>query len=141
LSVDYKHQTTDLGLGGPLFAGDNFIAAADAGPFPHVPLFEGLVVSLAYELAQSSGSEYTLTGAGSPPTLAYYASYFDTSTMGYTYQALDVTRTSWAFGVKCPLSSTFEIHGDLFLNQYTWTDEPGFDRREQIWRLTDEVSF
>ncbi len=141
LSVDFKHQTTDLGMGGPPFAVDNFIAAADAGPFSHVPLFEGLVVSLAYELAQSSGSEYTLTGAGSPPTLAYYASCFDTSTMGYTYQALDVTRTSWAFGVKCPLSSTFEIHGDLFLNQYTWTEQPGFDRREQIWRLTDEVSF
>jgi hypothetical protein len=142
LSVDYKHQTTDLGTGAPPFSVDTFIASADAGPFPHVPLFEGLVVSLAYEWAQSTGSEYVLTGEGSPPTLAQYATYFDNSLIGaYSYQALDISRASWAFGFKCPLSSTFEIHGDWFINEYIWADQPDFDRREQIWRLTYEVSF
>jgi hypothetical protein len=121
---------------------DTLIVAADAGPFPHVPLVEGLILSAAYEQTQSSGSEYTLNGIGSPPTLGAYSSEFDTTSVGtYSLQSLNLKRTSWAFGVKCPISPTFELHGDVFLNQYTWSDVPSFDRREQIWRLTYEVSF
>ena len=142
LMADYKHQTTDLGLGASPFSVDTFLIGADAGPFPQVPLLDGLVLSLAFEQAQSTGSEYTLNGIGSPPTVANYAAYFDSGSIGgYTYQALDITRTSWAFGARLPLSSTFDIHGDCFINQYTWTDVPAFDRREQIWRITYEVSF
>jgi hypothetical protein len=121
---------------------DTFIACADAGPFPQIPLLEGLILSGAFEQAQSSGSEYTLDNEGNPPTLASYSSILDNSELNqYQYQALNITRTSYAFGVRCPISPTFEIHGDWFYNQYTWSDVPGFDRREQIWRLTYEVSF
>jgi hypothetical protein len=142
VAFDYKHQETDLGLGTSPFSVDTFIACADAGPFPQIPLLEGLILSGAIEQAQSSGSEYTLNGVGNPPTLASYSSILDNSELNnYQYQALNITRTSYAFGVRCPISPTFEIHGDWFYNQYTWSDVPGFDRREQIWRLTYEVSF
>ena len=153
VGLDYKHQSTDLGAGGSPFAVDNFIATADVGPFPDLPLIQGMVLSAAYELAQSSGSEYVLNNVAGPngttanlqnsqPTLANYVSSFDsTYSSSYTYQPLNITKTSWAFGFKVPLGASFEIHGDLFLNQYTWNDVPGFDRREQIWRLTNEVSF
>jgi hypothetical protein len=142
LSGDYKHQTTDLGLGGPPFTVNTLIVSADAGPFPGVPLFEGLVLSAAYEQAQASGSEFSLNGVGEPPTLASYSSYFDSGSIGnYLYQALDITRTSWALGVKCPVSKTFEIHGDVFINQYTWSDQPNFNRREYIWRMMYELTF
>jgi len=147
LAVDYKHQETDLGIGAPPFSVDTFIVCADAGPFPQIPLFEGLTLSGAFEMAQSTGSEYTLAGYGTPPTLGEYISVVDSGQWvnqmksPFSYQALNITRTSYAFGFKCPLSPTFDIHGDWFYNQYTWSDVPGFDRREQIWRLTYDVSF
>ncbi len=142
LAFDYKHQTTDLGLGTAPYSVDTFIACADAGPFPQIPLLQGLTLSGAFEWAQSSGSEYTLTNEGEPDTLASYSSIVDPSELyGYSYRALNITRTSYAFGFRCPLSPTFDIHGDWFYNQYTWSDVPGFDRREQIWRLTYDVSF
>jgi hypothetical protein len=147
LSGDYKHQTTDLGLGASPFTVNTLIVSADAGPFPGVPLFEGLVLSGAYEQAQSSGSEYTFnasspSGTGEPPTLATYSSYFDNELLGdYSYQALDITRTSWAIGIKCPISKTFDIHGDVFINKYTWSDVPSFDRREYIYRMTYDLTF
>ncbi len=142
ISGDYKNQTTNLGLGAPSFTVNTLIVSADAGPFPGVPLFEGLVLSGAYEQAQASGSEYTLNGVGEPPTLASYSSYFDTGSLGnYVYQALDITRTSWAFGIKCPVSKTFDIHGDVFINKYTWSDQPNFDRREYIYRMTYDLTF
>ena len=142
LAFDYKHQTTDLGLGAAPFSVDTFIVCADAGPFPQIPLLEGLTLSGAFEMTQSSGNEYTLKNTGQPPTLASYSSIVDNSQLGnYLNQALNITLTSLAFGFKCPLSPTFDIHGDWFYNQYTWNDVPGFDRREQIWRLTYDVSF
>jgi len=142
LAFDYKHQTTNLGLGTPLFSVDTFIVCADAGPFPQIPLLEGLTLSGAFKLVQSSGNEYTLINTGQPPTLASYSSIVDNSQLGnYHDQALNITLASFAFGFKCPLSPTFDIHGDWFYNQYTWNDVPGFDRREQIWRLTYDVSF
>ncbi len=142
LSGDYKHQTTDLGLGQPPFTVNTLIVSADAGPFPGVPLFEGLVLSGAYEQAKSTGSEYSLNNVGEPPTLASYSSYFDSGSIGnYLYQALDINRTSWAIGVKCPISKTFDIHGDVFINKYTWGDVPSFDRREYIWRMMYDLTF
>jgi hypothetical protein len=142
VAFDYKHQETDLGLGVAPFSVDTFIACADAGPFPQIPLLEGLILSGAFEQSQSSGSEYTLNGVGNPPTLASYSSILDNSELyNYLYQPLNITRTSYAFGVRCPIGPTFEIRGDWFYNQYTWSDVPGFDRREQIWRLTYAVSF
>jgi hypothetical protein len=142
VAFDYKHQTTDLGLGAAPFSVDTFIACADIGPFPQIPILEGLTLSGAFEQAQSSGSEYTLNAVGQPPTLASYSAIVDPTELGdYLYQALDIIRTSYAFGFRCPLSPTFDIHGDWFYNQYTWSEVPGFDRREQIWRLTCEVSF
>ncbi len=146
-SADYKHQTTNMDAGGSVLNPDTYtvntlIVSADAGPFPGVPLFDGLVLSGAFERAQSTGNEFMLTAGGLPPGLASYSSYFDSGSIGsYAYQALDIVRTSWAIGVKCPISKTFEIHGDMFINQYTWSDQPGYDRREYIWRTTYELTF
>lgn len=142
IALDYKHQTTDLGLGAAPFSVDTFILSADAGPFPDIPLLEGMVLSGAYELNQGSGNEYSLNNLGTPPTLAEYPFYLDPSLIGqYTYQTLDITRTSWSFGFKLPLSQSANLHGDWFYHQYTWASEPGFDRREEIWRATYELSF
>lgn len=143
LSFDFKRQTTDLGISGDApFDVDTVIVAADAGPFPGVPLFEGLVLSGAYERAQSSGDEYTLNTGGSPPTLGVYASYFDYGYLGsFTPLALDIVRDSWAMGVKCPISSTIEVHADCFINSYTWSEEPSYSRRDLIWRMTYELTF
>lgn len=140
VSGDFKHETTDLGNGGSLFQTDTLILALDAGPFPDVPLFEGLVLSGAFEQSRSQGSEYVLGGGTS--TFAQYASYFDTGMLGqYVLSPLNLTRTSWSIGVQCPISRSIEVHGDFFTNQYTWPDIAGYDRRENIWRLTYVVSF
>lgn len=142
LALDFKRQTTDLGMGGSPYTVDTFIVAADAGPFPGAPLFEGLILSGAYERAQSTGSEYTLSGSGSPPTLGAYASFFDYGYLGsFALTPLNIIRDSWAAGVKCPISSTINVHGDCFINAYTWSDVPSFDRREIIWRMTYELTF
>ncbi len=148
LSGDYKHQATDGGTGLGPFTVDTLIVCADIGPFPQVPLFEGLILSAAYEQAESSGYEYTLNNSAFAqssdyPTLAEYYSYFNTLPANalYNLQLLDFTKTSWAFGFKCPVSRTFEIHGDCFINTYSWSNVPSFDRREQIWKVTCETSF
>jgi hypothetical protein len=140
VSGDFKHETTDLGNGASPFQVDNLILALDAGPFPDVPLFEGLVLSGSFEQAKAQGNEY-VTG-GNPSTLADYATYFDTGMLGqFVSMPLNITRTSWAIGAQCPISRTIEVHADLFINQYTWSDFPSYDRRENIWRLTYVVSF
>jgi len=136
LAFDYKTQTTDLGLGNP-FETRVFIGSADFS-FPGT----ALVASAAYQYAQSSGDEYILTGQGNPSTYANYPFYLDTSSIGgYSYTALNIKKTTWAFGLELPLASNIRFKGDLFLNQYTWSDVPGYDRREQIWRASYEVSF
>ena len=142
VAADYKHQTTDLADGYAPFIVNTMVFCADIGPIPSVPLFDGLILSAAFERAQSTGNEYVLTNVGSPSTLAAYASYLDSGYLG-TYQnsALNIIRTSWAFGVKYPISKDFEVHGDCFLNHYEWADVPNFERRDQIWRVTYEVSF
>jgi hypothetical protein len=142
-SVDYKRQSTDLGLAGfgfQPFTVSTVIFCADVGPFPGVPLFEGLILSGAYERASASGYEFAL--GGTTPTMADYGSYFDTQYLGeYFFLPLDVIRDSWALGVKVPISSTIEVHGDCFINTYTWSDFPNYDRRDLIWRMTYELKF
>ncbi len=140
LSFDYKNQTTDLGLGASPFTVDTFITAADFNiPFQG---FDTVVLSLAFEQAKSSGDEYVLSGVGDPPTLASYSFYLNSGDIGsYSYQALNITRTSWSFGFMYPLSKTVQFRGDYFINQYTWSDVPSYDRREDIWRFTYEAHF
>lgn len=142
VSFDYKYQETDLGLSTP-FVVNTFIASADAGPFPDRPLLDGLILSLAYEQAQASGSEFVLNSLGNPPTLAQYPDYLDSNLAdnSYTYQTLGITRTSWAFGARLPLSKSAEVHADYFINQYTWTSQPSYGRQDQIWRVTYELTF
>ena len=140
IAADYKHQSTDLGDGVNGFAVNSLVLCADVGPFPSIPLFDGLVLSAAYERAQSTGHEYVL--AGNPTTLAYYASFLDNSALGhYALLPLNITRTSWAFGIKYPISHDFEVRGDCFLNTYEWADFPSYGRRDQIWRMTYAVTF
>ncbi len=143
LSVDYKRQSTDLGLeayGFQPFTVDTVILCGDIGPFPGVPVFDGLILSTAYERASSSGYEFVIPGT--TPTLAAYGSYFDTQYLGeYLFLPLDVVRDSWAFGVKLPVSSTIEVHGDCLINQYTWSEDPSYGRRDLIWRMTYVLTF
>ncbi len=138
--IDYKHQTTDLGLGASPFAVDTFIAALDFNP----PLsgFDDLLGSVAFEMAQSSGSEFVLSGQGSPPTYASYPFYLDSSSLGaYSYLPLDILKTTWVLGLNYPLSPTVKLRGSYFIVHYTWTDVPDFDRWDKIWRFTYEASF
>jgi hypothetical protein len=140
VAVDYKNQTTDLGGGAAPFTVNTLIAAGDFT----VPVtgFDSIVVSLAYQQSQSTGSEYVNPNIGNPSSLANYAFFMDTSSIGsYVYTPLNTTRTSLAFGFTFPVSKTIQLRGDWFINHYTWADVPTYDRRDQIWRFTYEASF
>jgi len=148
LAGDYKHQTSDTGFAGSEpFTVDTFVVTADAGPFPTLPLLEGVVLTAAYAQSQSKGDEFFLTGSGSPPTLAQYHSLLDSDSLGAygsgltAPQPMSITRTSLAIGFKVPLSRNFELRGDWFINKYTWAEMPAFDRREQIWVMGYELTF
>jgi hypothetical protein len=60
---------------------------------------------------------------------------------------MELTRTSMSIGFRVPLSRTFELRGDWFINRYEGPALPstalfaGFDRREQIWVLGYELTF
>jgi hypothetical protein len=138
--LDFKHQTTKVAKDASAFSVDTFIASLDFNP----PMsgFDGLLGSVAFELAQSTGGEYVLSGQGSPPTYAGYPFYFDSSSLGsYEWLPLNITRTAWVFGLKYPLTTTINFRGGYFIVHYTWKDVPDFDRWDKIWRLTYEVSF
>jgi hypothetical protein len=148
LAGDYRHQTSDTGFAGAEpFTVDTFVVTADAGPFPAIPLVEGMVLTASYTQAQSKGDEFFLSGTGVPPTLAQYHSFLDSGALGLygtgltAPQTMSVTRTSVAVGFKVPLSRSMELRGDWFINRYTWAEMPSFDRREQIWVLGYELTF
>ena len=138
LAFDYKTQKTDLGLGDP-FNTKTFIGAGDFTlPIPGILL----VGSVAYEEARSSGSEYILTGTGNPSTYANYPFYLDSNSVGsYSYASLNIIKYTWAFGLEYPMTPDIRLKGDLFLNRYNWADRPDYDRHEQVWRASYEVSF
>ncbi|MGH7738977.1 MAG: hypothetical protein ACREL1_02415, partial [bacterium] len=137
LQVDYKHQTDDLGLGGVApFTLNNLILAGDFT----IPLhfINTLVWSVAFEQAQTSGSEYVIDGN----TWASYSFYLNTADLGsYTYSPLNLTRQTLAFGVLFPLGDKIDFRGDLFLNDYKSSDDSAYSRQDQIWRLTYEAHF
>ncbi len=137
LQLDYKHQTTDLGMGGSPFTVNTMIGAVDFNIPVH--FISRMVWSVAFEQAQSTGSEFVL-GGGSPPTLASYAFYLDPSGQ-YSLQAMNITRDTIALGGLYPISDKIGLRCDWFFVNYKWTDNPAFDRRDQIWRLTYEAHF
>jgi hypothetical protein len=138
--IDYKRQTTGLGLGASPFTVDTFIAALDFNP--PISGFDNLLGSAAFEMARSRGNEYVLSGQGSPPTYANYPYYLDTASLGsYSYLPLDISKTRWSFGLKYPLSPTIHLHGSYFIVHYTWKDVPDFERWDKIWRFSYEASF
>ena len=140
VSFDYKNQTTDLGIGAALFTVNTFIASWDF--CPPIKGFDSLVFSVGFESINSSGSEYVLNGVGSPSTYANYSFYLDTGSLGsYAYTPLNISKTVWAFGAMYPLTPAIRFRGDLFLNQYTYTDVPGYDRHDEIGRIACEASF
>ena len=140
VAFDYKHQTTDLQLGGPLFTADTLIAAADF-TVPFKPI-KSVVWSAAFEQVQSTGEEYTLTGQGAPPTLAQYPFALDSGSVGaYSLQDLNLTKTTLAFGLLYPFSDKINFRVDWFRTDYSWKDQPSFDSHEQIWRFTYETRF
>ncbi|HVZ79314.1 MAG TPA: hypothetical protein VHE12_00785 [bacterium] len=139
LGFDYKDETTTL-FGSSKFDVTTLIASADfTVPFAG---FDSVVLSTAFVQTQAAGSEYTLAGAGNPPTLANYSFYLDTGSLGqYSYTPLNLTRTTLAFGFLYPLSKTINFRGDLFINEYSWKDVPSYDRTDQIMRFTYEAHF
>ena len=138
VSVDYKDQVTNLGGGLSPYLVDTFIASTDFT----VPVsgFDSIVLSAAYEEAFATGGEYTLTGQGSPNSLAAYQFYLGTPGQ-YTYTPLNVTKITWAFGLMYPFSKTIDFRCDYFYNYYTWVDVPTFDRVDEIVRFTYEAHF
>jgi hypothetical protein len=140
---DTKHQTTDLGDGVNSLTVNTLIFATDF-TIP-VPVITPVIWSAALEETDSSGKEYVLNGVGNPTSLANYPFFLDNSNFNnnvtYNLQALDLTRTTLAFGFKYPLSDLINFRGDYFLTNYNWTDVPGYQRYENIWRFTYEAHF
>ncbi len=142
LQVDYKNQTTNLGMGDPPFTSNTIITAADF----NIPLklFGTTVWSAAFEQTQSTGSEYVLNQDGNPPTLGQYVFYIDpvlNQSGQFVYQPMNMTRQTWAFGVKYPLSNVINIRADCFLTNYTWADNAAYARNDEIWRFTYEAHY
>jgi hypothetical protein len=137
---DYKNQTTDLGIGVAPYTVTTMIGAVDFNlPFEG---FDSLVLSASYEQARSTGAEYVLVGQGNPAGLASYYFFLNNTDLGaYGYQALNITRTTWQFGFGYPVNKNAQFHGDYFLNQYLWSDIPGYSRWDNIWRFSYEARF
>ncbi len=152
---DYKHQTTDLGDGVNSLTVNNLILATDF-TLP-APILMPIIWSAALEQTTSSGTEYVLGGRGNPTSLGDYPFFEDNAAynnidVSYTLQALDLTRTTLAFGFKYPLSDSINFRGDYFFTNYNWSDPVnvtaglpeypgGYDRYENIWRFTYEAHF
>ena len=138
IGLDYKNQKTTLvGLGDPLIT-DTVILAADFSiPIPGI----SLVGSFAFVRTGSSGKEFILTGQGNPSSYANYPFYLDNSSIGsYSYESLNATKTTLAYGLEFPFTPEIRFKGDLFLTQYS-TDNPDYERWDEIWRASYEVSF
>jgi hypothetical protein len=140
---DYKHQTTDLGDGVNSLTVDTLILASDF----NIPIrfITPIVWSAAVEQTTSAGSEYVLNGIGNPTSLGEYPFFEDNSAfnnnIAYNLQALNLTRTTLAFGFKYPLSDSINFRGDYFFTTYNWADNPGYLNNDNIWRFTYEAHF
>jgi len=142
LSADFKHQTSDPGLGDDPFKVDTLLVSAEAGPFKRAPVVGALIFSAAFERVQARGREFVLTGVGNPGTLSAHIPKYHTAGLGtFTYADLNVDRTTFAFGFKWPVTKIFRIYGDWLSRKYVWKDQAGYDRRDQIWKLTHELTF
>jgi hypothetical protein len=140
--IDYKNQSTNLGIGAPAFTSNTFITAADF----NIPwkLVAPIIWSAAFEQTQSSGSEYVLNQDGNPPTLGQYIFYIDpvvNQANQFVYEPMNLTRQTWSFGMKYPLSNLINLRADCFFTSYNWTDNPTYARNDEIWRLTYEVHY
>ncbi len=139
IQFDLKHQETDLGLGAAPFTVDTLIAACDFNIPAH--FLNTVVWSAAFEQTQSTGSEYVL-GQGNPPTYGEYSFMLDTSTLGqYSYEPLNLTRQTFALGLKLPLNDMANFRADYFLTQYNWSDFPAYTHYDEVWRFGYYVKF
>ena len=160
VQLDYKHQETDLNDAASDSLNVNTLILAADFTIP-APILKPVVWSAAFEQVSSSGKEETLNNIGNPPSLAAYPFYLDNpyynndvnyidTNKGVTYvfyqpTALDLTKTTLAFGFKYPLSDLINFRADYFLTNYNWSDPPpalaGYARYENIWRFTYEAHF
>lgn len=139
IQFDLKHQETDLGLGVDPFTVDTLIAACDFNMPVH--FLDTVVWSVAFEQAQSAGNEYVLA-QGNPASFAQYSFMLDTATLGqYSYQPLNLTRQTFAFGLKLPLNDMANFRADYFLTQYNWDDFPAYTHYDEVWRFGYYVKF
>lgn len=139
IQFDYKNQATDLGLGAAPFTVNTLIAACDFNIPAH--FLNTVVWSAAFEQAQATGSEFVLD-QGNPATLGEYSFMLDTSTLGqYSYEPLNLTRQTFAFGLKLPLNDMANFRADYFLTLYNWTDFPSYTQYDEVWRFGYYVKF
>lgn len=142
VGADFKHQTSDAHAGGQALKVNTLIASLDIGPFKKVPGLGGLIFSAAYERTASRGWEYVLAGAGVTPTLSCYVPTCGAaSPVSFTPRLLDIDRTVMVFGARYPVTKTFQIYGDWMMRKDAGKNDPSFDRHEQIWKLTHELTF
>jgi len=140
IQFDFKDQSTDLGLGGDPFAVQTIIAACDFNIPAH--FLNTVVWSAAFEQVQATGNEFVLLNQGNPPTFGEYSFTMDTSTLGqYAYLPLNLTKQTYAFGLKLPLNDMANFRADYFLTQYNWSDLPSYTQYDQVWRFGYYVKF
>jgi hypothetical protein len=139
VELDFKRQETTWSMDLSPFEVDTLIAALDFSV--PVKAFSSIVISAAIEHTISKGSEYVYQ-YGNPGTYAAYPFYLDTAALGtYFYVPLNLTKTTWAFGILYPLSKTIRFKADWFITDYQSADYPSYDRRDQVMRFTYEASF
>jgi len=136
VGADYKHQTSDAGLGDPLRV-TTLLGAVDFA-IPVKGVLESLTWSAAYVRTRAEGREYTVTNSGFPPTAAAYPFYLETAALGtYGLEIFDVERATYSIGVQYSLSKTIQFRGDLFLDRFS---KP-FPAERDYWRISYEASF
>jgi hypothetical protein len=139
MEMDYKHQETTWNMDLSPFTVNTAIAGVDFS----VPIeaISSIVLSGALKITTAQGNEYVYY-LGNPGTFAAYPYYLDGTALGtYIPLPLNLTRTTWSWGIMYPLSKAIRFKADWFITNYTWTDVPTYDRRDQIMRFTYEASF
>jgi hypothetical protein len=139
LGLDYKRQETTWDMDLSPFEVNTFIAAVDFSV--PVKAFSSVVISAAVEHTFSKGEEFVYK-IGDYSTFTTYPFYMNSAALGaFDYTFLNLSKTTWAWGLMYPLSKTIRFKADWFITSFSWTDHPEYDRRDQVMRFTYEASF
>jgi hypothetical protein len=137
--IDFKHQETSWDRDLSPFTVNTVLASVDFS-LP-IEAVSSIVISGALKQTMAQGNEFAYY-LGNPGTYAAYPYYLDGTALGtYIPLPLNLTRTTWSWGIMYPLSKTIRFKADWFITGYNWTDVPAYDRRDQVMRFTYEASF